>query len=312
MTTDRMRQYFLFATAALAFAACTSDDVTTPSDGEAALRVNAAISGTTTRASGTSWTKDDQIGISTLEGTETSYTNVPYTWDGNGNFVPDDENIYFQSAETVTFRAYYPYKGDATYTDVNTSAENQSAANQPKIDFLYAEGAMASKKNPTVDFTGDNAFTHRMSQITIKFTEGSDMDFDGVLTGYTLSGLVLTGSFDTTTGEAAATGTTPEPLGIALDNVTATNGIYTAAPVIVFPQEVADGKIALQVTVDGQPYHATLTLPDTDGDDMKDKELKPGYNYLFPVKVSKTEVTVGDADIIDWETVTGDESTAIM
>lgn len=313
MTTDnRMKQYFLFATAAIAFAACSNDDVTTPSDGEVTLRVNAAISGTATRASGTEWAKNDQIGISTVEGTATSYTNVPYTWDGNDNFVPDNENIYFQSAETVTFRAYYPYKADATYTDVNTSAENQSAANQPKIDFLYAEGATASKNNPTVDFTDDNAFTHRMSQITIRFTEGRDMDFDGLLTGYTLSGLTLTGSFDTATGVAAATGTKPEPLAITLSDVTATNKVYTAAPVIVFPQEVENGKIAFSVTVDGQPYHATLTLPDTDDNGEKDKELKPGYNYLFPVKVSKTELTVGDADITDWETVTGDESTAIM
>ncbi|MDY3788353.1 fimbrillin family protein [Bacteroides fluxus] len=312
MTTDRMRQYFLLAAATFAFAACTGDDAATPSGGEAALRVNAAISGTATRASGTSWTKDDQIGISTVEGTATSYTNVPYTWDGNGNFVPDDENIYFQSAETVTFRAHYPYRADATYTDVNTSAANQSAANQPKIDFLYAEGATASKANPTADFTGGNAFTHCMSQITIRFTEGRDMDFDGQLTGYTLSGLVLTGSFNTATGEAAATGTTPEPLAITLSGVTATNKVYTAAPVIVFPQEVDRGKIAIRITVGGQPYHATLTLPDADKDGGKDKALKPGYNYLFPVKVSKTELTVGDADIIDWETVTGDESTAIM
>lgn len=306
MTTDRMRQYFILAAATFAFAACTSDDVTTPSDGEAALRVNAAISGTATRASGTEWTKDDQIGISTLEGTETSYTNVPYTWNGNGNFVPADGNIYFQSAEPVTFRAYYPYKADATYTDVSTSAENQSTANQPKIDFLYAEGATASKNNSTVNFTGDNAFTHRMSQITIKFTEGSDMDFDGLLTGYTLSGLVLKGSFDTATGEAAVTGTTPEPLEITLSDVTATNKVYTAAPVIVFPQSASG--IDLAVTVDGLSYKAKLTVPDYNSA----SGLQPGVNYLFPVTVSKTGLTVGTAEIKDWETVTGDESTAIM
>lgn len=311
MTTNRMRQYFLLAAAVLALAACSNDDAATPSDGEAALQVNAAISSTTTRASGTSWAKDDQIGISTIEGTATSYTNVPYTWDG-ANFVHAAENIYFQSTETVTFRAYYPYAEAGGTVEASTKADNQSAANQPKMDFLYAEGATASKENPTVDFTGDNAFTHRMSQITIKFTEGNGMDFDGLLTGYTLSGLVLEGSFNTATGEAAATGTTAYPLEIVLANVTATGGAYTTAPVIVFPQMVTDGQIALQVTVDGQPYNATLTLPDADGDGEKDKALKPGYNYLFPVKVSKTGLTVGTAEIKDWETVTGDESTATM
>lgn len=300
----------LTAFLAVSLAACDKDNgASTPSDGEAALRVNAAISGTATRARGTEWAKNDRIGISTLEGTATSYANVPYTWNGS-NFVPAAGNIYFQSAEMVTFRAYYPYAEAGGTVEASTKADDQSTSNQPSIDFLYAEGATASKKNPTVDFTGDNAFTHRMSQITIKFTEGSDMDFDGVLTGYTLSGLVLKGSFNTVTGEAAATGTTPEALGIALDNVTATNGIYTAAPVIVFPQSASG--IDLAVTVDGLSYKAKLTLPDADEDDEKDKALKPGFNYLFPVKVSKTGLTVGQAEIKDWETVTGDESTAIM
>ena len=178
-------------------------------------------------------------------------------------FRPRRRKHLFPERGAGNFPCYYPYKADATYTDVSTSAENQSTANQPKIDFLYAEGATASKNNSTVNFTGDNAFTHRMSQITIKFTEGSDMDFDGLLTGYTLSGLVLKGSFDTATGEAAVTGTTPEPLEITLSDVTATNKVYTAAPVIVFPQSASGhrprrhgGRAELQ----GQAHRTRLQL----------------------------------------------------
>ncbi len=40
--------------------------------------------------------------------------------------------------------------------------------------------------------------------------------------------------------------------------------------------------------------------------------MQPGVNYLFPVTVSKTGLTVGSAEIKDWVTVTGDGNTALM
>lgn len=313
-----MRQNLLLAAAVLALAACNNDDAATPSDGEAALQVNAAISGTATRASGTSWAQGDRIGISTSGDTKTDYANMPYRYAGAG-FEADGDKIYFQSDdETVTFNAYYPFGGaagtPAGIVEAATRTDMQAVDKQPAIDFLYAKGATADKDHPSADFTGDAAFHHRMSQLTLAFEEGDDMTFAGHLTAYSLDGLVLEGGFDTATGTAQAkAGGGPETLVIRLPaDLAATGKKYTAAPIILFPQDIADGKIVLEVTADGEPYHATLTLPDADGDGTKDTALKPGYNYLFPVTVSKTGLTVGKADIKDWETVTGDESTATM
>ena len=95
-------------------------------------------------------------------------------------------------------------------------------------------------------------------------------------------------------------------LNLTLIGVTTTEGKYTASPVIVFPQSAT--RIDLAVTVDGQSYRARLTVPEYNSA----SGLQPGVNYLFPVTVSKTGLTVGSAEIKDWVTVTGDGNTALM
>ena len=295
-----MKQYILLAATALTLAACTNDEMTTATDGKVALKVNASIGTVDTRAVGTQWTMEDQIGISTEDGSATSYANVCYEWDGSSFTTSPNNAIFFETSETVTFRAYYPYKEGADYTGVSTAADNQTTANQPKIDFLYASGATASKDKPTVNFTGDHAFTHRMSQITLTFIEGDGMDLDGSWS-YTLGGLKLQGTFSPQTGIATADDVTAASLAINLTGVQTTSS-YTAPSLILFPQEVAS--IPITVTVNGQDYTATLTV--------KDGKLQSGNNYTWEITVSKTDMSVGKAEIKNWETVDNGGTTATM
>lgn len=298
--------------ASLALAACSNDnEPATPDDGPVAAQVNASIEGTMTRASGTEWETDDRIGISTLGNTLTQYENIPYRYDGT-KFSPADDAIYYQDAqEQVKFNAYYPFDGSAgiipTSIEATTSADYQTAEKQSGIDFLFANGAIASKANPTVNFTGDNAFRHCMSQITLTFIEGSNMSFPGSLTAYTLKGLKLSGAFNPQTGIAQPTETASvENLGITLSDVTVNDKrTYTASPVILFPQDMG-GKIGIEVTVEGQIYKATLTIPESKS------ALEAGNNYTWPVTVSKTGMSVGQAEIKDWTPVQGDGTTAMM
>lgn len=295
------QKLILAALLAMSLAACTNDnDPTVPGDGEVAARVVADIDNVATRASGTAWTPDDRIGISTVPGTKTQYDNIPYKWDG-GNFKADDGGtIYFQSPETVTFHAYYPYNANGGTVEATTDAEAQK--NLPAIDFLHASGARADKTGPTVRFTGEASFRHCMSQITITLKEGDNMDFsDGKLESYTLNGLVLKGSFDTKTGTAETTaGEQASALTMEIE------GDYIPAPVILFPQE-AGGTIGLEVSVEGETYKATLSIPENRND------LQAGRHYIFPVTVKKTGLTVGTAEIKDWNTVTGsDDTEAVM
>ena len=297
-----MNKYILLAATALTLAACTNDEMTTATDGKVALKVNASIGTVDTRAVGTQWTTGDQIGISTEEGTGTYYNNVCYEWDGSSFTTSPNNAIYFETSETVTFHAYYPYKGSEDYTGVSTAADNQTTANQPKIDFLYASGATASSSEPTVSFTGDHAFTHRMSQITLTFIEGSDMAFAGSFS-YTLGGLKMQGTFDPQNGTATADAdVTATPLTINLTEMQPTSGSYPAPSLILFPQEVTS--IPITVTVGGQHYTATLSV--------KDGKLQSGNNYTWEITVSITGLKVSNAEIKNWETVEGEDVIAEM
>lgn len=283
---------FTFAALALALAACTNDDENL-NDGSVAAVINAEISdAVSTRASGTAWAERDEIGLSE---SRFGYTNVPYRWE-SGKFTPTGTIIFFQDDDPTTFSAYYPYDADGGTLTATTDATAQQ--NQPAIDFLYATGATASTHNPEVNFTDgtkaggkDCSFHHRMSQITLTFEAGSGVDFNTIKpTGYTLSGLVLEGSFDTTTGTAETDDATA-----AQDlDMTLTNGALTSS-VILFPQTKAS--IGLSVDYNNQPYTATLTIPEG--------ALKAGNNYTYTVTVRNKDLSISSATISDWNPVNG-------
>ena len=285
-------RHFTLAVLALCAVACTNDNENLNDDPVAAV-INAEISdAVATRASGTTWAERDEIGISE---SRFGYTNVPYRWE-SGKFTPTGTIIFFQDDDPTTFSAYYPYDADGGTLTATTDATAQQ--DQPAIDFLYATGATASTHNPEVNFTDDTdaggkdcSFHHCMSQITLTFKEGSGVDFSTIQpTGYTLSGLMLTGSFDTTTGTAETDdATAAQNLDMKL-----TNGALTSS-VILFPQTKAS--IGLSVYYNSQPYTATLTVPDG--------ALKAGNNYTYTVTVRNKDLSISSATISDWNPVNG-------
>ena len=129
-----------------------------------------------------------------------------------------------------------------------------------------------------------------MSQNTLTFKAGSGVDFNTIKpTSYTLSGLVLAGSFETTTGTAK----TDENAQTA-DLTMELDGALTSS-VILFPQTITS--IDLTVNFNDNDYNATLTVPDG--------ALKAGNNYTWTVTVRNKDLSVGSAVISDWNPVSG-------
>ena len=288
----------LFALAALGIAltACTNDNEAMDK-GSVPAEIKAEISAPAdSHADDTQWRDADEIGVSE---SRFGFTNVPYVMT-NGKFEPTRETIFFLDDEPTTFSAYYPYNAKGgTLTAITDSAAQQ---NQPDIDFLYATGATASTHNPEVNFTDDTdaggqdcSFHHCMSQISLTFEAGSGVEFSTIQPeSYTLSGLVLTGNFDTETGIAKADENAQEAdLAMELDGT-------LKSSVILFPQTKAS--IGVTVVFNGNKYNATLEIPED--------ALTAGNNYTYTVTVRNMGLSIGSAVISDWNPVSGGEVNA--
>ena len=286
-------RFFALAALALALAACNNDNEILNNDGPVAARFIADIA-PATRASGTTWTGGDRIGVTDI-GNDTQYGNVPFILK-NGKFEAEEKVIYIEDAETHTFRAYYPYNAAGGTLAATTDVTAQQ--NQPAIDFLFASGATGDKNSPVVSFTdktkdggADNSFHHRMSQITLTFEAGDGVDFSQVKPErYTLGDVILTGTFNTADGIAAADGTAEA---LAMDLA---DGSLTSS-VILFPQTAAS--LPLTVNYRSQNYRATLTVPEG--------ALQAGNNYTYTVKVRNKNLEVSEATIAKWNDVDGGE-----
>ena len=280
-------RFFALAALALTLVACNNDNENLNGDPVAA-QFTADIA-PATRASGTTWTGGDRIGITDI-GNDTQYGNVPFILK-NGKFEAEGKVIYIEDTKPHTFRAYYPYNTTGGILAATTDATAQQ--NQPAIDFLFASGATGDKNNPVVSFTDktakggeDNSFHHRMSQITLTFEAGDGVDFSVVKPErYTLDGLLLTGTFNTADGIATAdNGAQTGELAMNL-----ADGVLTSS-IILFPQTVAS--LPLVVNYKGQEYHATLTMPEG--------ALQAGNNYTYTVKVNATGLTLEGCTIGSW------------
>ena len=286
-------RFFALAALALALAACNNDNEILNNDGPVAARFIADIA-PATRASGTTWTGGDRIGVTDI-GNDTRYGNVPFILK-NGKFEAEEKVIYIEDAETHTFRAYYPYNAAGGTLAATTDATAQQ--NQPAIDFLFASGATGDKDSPVVSFTdktdkggADNSFHHRMSRITLTFEVGDGVDFSVVKPErYTLGDVILTGTFNTADGIAAADGTAEA---LAMDLA---DGSLTSS-VILFPQTAAS--LPLTVNYRSQNYRATLTVPEG--------ALQAGNNYTYTVKVRNKVLEVSEATIAKWNDIDGGE-----
>lgn len=305
-----MKKIFILAAAVLVLASCdNNDDNTDFSPGQA--RITATIGETTGRAKDTSWSPGDSIGItSSVDKIVAPYINVKYTTDGSGTF--SGKALYFYKPMTLT--AYYPYTGsDGTlpgFIKASTDAGNQTAKNQPQIDFLWDTKTNEGKKDfsaadPTVKFT----FAHKMSKLMFVFKGSEEVEENGTviataanvsdIVSYEIEGLVMDGSFDTATGICAIDNTAEtKVLKIDLGKGSVEEG-QPVSPLIVFPQKPGNSKVKLHIYTDelenpGYLQHYVCMLTFGDG------ELKPGNSYKYTVTISKIGLKLSDMEIVNW------------
>lgn len=288
-------KYLLYALPTLMLAACSSDEpLAGAGSNDGAAVVTADIAGMTkTRAFDTSWEQGDKIGISGTSGSAV-YTNVPYLTDGTGAFTSAlgvAQGIFFQDTDIATFSAYYPYNAAVTADNAEITANTSDQSASKGFDFLFASGAKGSVANPAINFTGEAAFSHKMTQLVIKLTADNSAGFDAaaILSDgkSSIAGLKSEGKFNTLTGEATATGTAAD--WILNDHVTpSTEGSTTSYSMILFPQEATAG-LTYSIEYDGATYSCVLT-----------PALEAGKRYTYNITLKKSGLSVASSTITDW------------
>lgn len=297
-SVNQIRFVALVAAAAILLGGCEKESDNTVDNAPVAARITSTIDDMATRAAGTVWTANDAIGVSGTSG-EKPYVNVKYvTTAGSGAFTvvnnPGENNdIYFQNKDNVTFTAYYPYDGEnGTAPGTNgilsktITAAEQTADGQAKFDYLFAT-ATASSANPDVKFQ----FKHCMSRIILNFQRGNGIaSLDDLR--YTINDLALEGTFDTRTGATAGTATGNLTLSVSY------NAAAMSSTLIVFPQQ-ANGT-AISITMNGVDYTGTIDYPKNPANGNT-PELRAGYSYTYNVYVNNTTLTINLANVNDWD-----------
>lgn len=297
-----MKKYhFLVPLTFVALLSCSSDEP----GGKENIPVNFSASinaSVDSRAYDQTWESGDKIGISCVTGGKV-YNNVGYSTTGDGNFTvvtPGDE-IYYQSAEPVTYTAYYPYATDATSITANTHDQEK----QSSFDYLWSQ-AEGEKSSPNVEFS----FNHKMAKLVLTVKTGSDVSYAEVKESeMTLAGFLNNGSFDVTDGVATATGSASvawifSDVSPVVYDDEAETATYT---MILFPQTFTSS-LPVTATTSLQTFSTSINFTAanaTIGDTEAKNEWVAGRQYNMSVTLHKTAITVDGCTISAWDEANG-------
>ena len=287
-----MKRIFLYTMlAAGLLASCTNDENL---NGPVAAQITAGINQATTRVSvdgnSASFTNGDKINV-VAPGNNT----YVYTLQSDGTWSDGNNPYYFQDTNPVSFQAWY---ATATPQGATISIDTKTqtvTGGWNQWDILVTPTVTASASSPTINFTGDNAFQHIMSQVALIFKTGDGISDLTSLTAYALKSLVTNGTFNTQNCTLTNEATTGD---VSISGISGVSGSeYSATPLILLPQAVTNKQIALEVTYNNQVYKANLSTP-TGG-------LQEGYSYAYTVTIKNTGLEICMTNIQNWQSAEG-------
>lgn len=277
----------------MTLAACSNEEMVNDplADGPVAAQVTAGISGTQTRVSvngqSAAFTTGDVIHV--VAGGTATYD---YTLQGGGSWSAGSNPYYFQDRNSVDFQAWYADPALSTSANtitIDTQTQPIGSNRWNQWDILVTPVVSTSVSFPEINFTGDNAFSHIMTQLVFIFKAGNDISNLSALTGYTVKNVTTDATFNTQSCDLTTGSTTGD---IVMTVTGEADNQVDCTPIIMVPQTVS-GTLNLEVTYDGQTYKAALNPP-TGG-------LQTGYSYTYTVTISNTGLEVGNATIGNWD-----------
>lgn len=274
----------LFATLLLSLGACDDDDNNTELP-DYRKTIEAKITGfiamnQLSKASGTSWDSNDQIGIYMKSAGKTlsastilnSVNNIAYTTIGSTNFNPVDDKIYFPdlSIVPVDFVAYYPYSSTLVGEDLTYNINVTDQSNQAAINFMYS-GNATDKNNDNENVS--LVFTSQLSTLRFNFTaiEGlTEADLKGITVK--IGDVNTTAKFDLTSAALTSVGDKT-----SVNAKVAEDGL--SAQAILIPASDAAGTVLTFTLTNGVTFDYTLPAG---------RKFESNKTYIYNVSVGNT------------------------
>lgn len=172
--------------------------------------------------------------------------------------------------------------------------------------------------------SGNLVFNHALTRVTFKikkgdgFTTSDAFAFSNANENIVLTGFNTTGTFDFTKGEFTTVNSTSTIQQLA---VTKNTDGYVLDGIMLPGTDLSDEKTAdaISFTIDNNLYQLKkkVLMDALDGKTtnisnlsaLNENKMRPGVHYVFTMTVGKKKVSNFTASVVEWETVTAEETT---
>ena len=291
----------------VALASCSSDhELSQQSAEDAAIRIQANVGGSTTRAAdniqGAQFDNGEYVSVYIYEHTDGQATYnygtdglLPCTADNNGHLSFSQPQYFPANGNGIDVYGVYPNSVMPSAAVFSVQTYQSDAANYKASDLMYASCVQDHKKGTPVSLT----FKHKLSKVTVELVAGTgfeDTDLNNAAVNITNTSTKCT--FDPInkngigTITASTTSSAIQPITIGTWNST----LKDKMSAIVIPQTVSAGKVLFEVTLNGITTPYKYTIP-ADGSAVTFSEGKE-YKYTLTVKKAGIEV---NSTITNWD-----------
>ncbi len=271
-----------------------SEELSSDADGSSWVTFTSGIS---TRATGTSWDVDDQIGVFMYISDEAdTYNNdsenVLYTTTLGGSsatFTSSNPLVFPKEIESTDYIAYYPHTTNYSTKIITLNTADQSSEARVKAqDFMVARAPLCKKED-----TPSLSFSRKMSKIIIDI-DRKDSKAEAVLSEIMLTDVIVDGTFtiDNSNIENASV-----VAGSTTSNISLFENSSNQIEAIITPQTLSQSMLIL--LIDGERFSATIS-----------NSLNEDTQYTYNLSIGVDQVLFTQGSITDWtEEESGDMST---
>ncbi|WP_312186063.1 fimbrillin family protein [Sphingobacterium sp.] len=254
---------------------------------QAAIQFTPTIVGQiNTKATGTTWDNNDQIGVYMLKsGQPLGPTSILAQTDNrlftyNGSVFQSNAPIFLPN-ESVDFIAYYPYK---TLTDFQYPIDLSDQSNPAALDLMYANNAKnIDKSNNTIPLS----FVRQLSKISINLSITNTAALEANQITVKLPAISTQGGLDLTSGKLTVNSTDKKDV---QGKVTVNANKTALIEFILLPGEDISGKAIKFLASNGDSY--TWTVPQN----QNLQHLAAGNRYSFDIKIDNGKPSGGIGD----------------